>query len=573
MRCKSLGLLSSLTLTLAACGGDEDPAGDIVTATESATFTGSGSGTEGAGSTETATAEGTGDGDGDGSSGDGDGTAGDGDGASGDGDGTTGDGDGSVGDGDGTSGDGDGDGSVGDGDGTSGDGDDGCFDQELSFEPFPPSIVLVLDKSGSMTTTYDHDNNAGTPNVTRWEAVHIAVTDVLNVYESQVEFGMKLFPTDDSCGVDPGVDVACAPTNASTILASIPAANASVNGSTPSGEGLSQTLSYLQPLVTPGNKAIIFMADGDLNCGTPGTISETVTMLDTAYNGGGASSIPTYVVGINASGSTVGELNALAVAGGVPLPGNPGCEWLSSSVNLTAGTHTVTFNYSKDGSVNTGLDAAWIDNLSLTDGGSITFTDGFESGDFSGGTYTNGGNLPWTVLSSDPPASGVFSARSGAITHSQNSTLNLQVTLGAAGTLNFDYRTDTEANFDEMTVSVDGSQLLLFDGSTAATCDAQFYDAQNTAEFYAALDGIIGNLVTCDLVLDPPPPIPDNIDVEVGGMLIPQLDPTAPGFDCDTQSGWYYSSPSVVTLCGQTCDDFKNMSLPTADVTYYCTPD
>src|SRR5690606_38881550 len=62
----------------------------------------------------------------------------------------------------------------------------------VSFEP--PQLMFVLDKSGSMFYTenfYDHDANPGTPTVSRWNALHIAVTNILDQYDALVDFGAK----------------------------------------------------------------------------------------------------------------------------------------------------------------------------------------------------------------------------------------------------------------------------------------------------------------------------------------------------------------------------------------------
>jgi hypothetical protein len=444
-------------------------------------------------------------------------------------------------------------------------------------------VVLVLDKSGSMfydgsgflepDNRYDHDNDPGTPIVTRWFALHEAVTAILNQYDAEIEFGVKVFPSitgafNDACTVYSGVDVPCGPTNAATILGFIPAATGDLDGSTPSGQALVETYSYLSPLTTAGEKAVIFMADGETGCGTPGTVPAISTAISNAYNGGADPSIKTYVVGINASTQgQIDELSTFANAGGVPQGAGSICPdadwvvdtsdpntgtysahsaaignnasssvtlsvnlasagsisgdirvssesgfdffrvlvdgaevgswsgnvaWTNGSFPLTAGAHTITFRYTKDGSLTGGSDRAWIDNVVVTGGAAVS--DGFETGDFSGANWSQGG-----------------------------------------------------------------------------PCGGSFYDAQDTQGLFDALDQILGQLVTCNLVLDPPPPDPDNIEVELLGSTLPQLDPASPTFDCATDDGWYYSSTNVVTLCGQACTDFEAMSVPTADITYFCT--
>jgi hypothetical protein len=725
--------LSLALLAPTGCGEDPVETMDSGITTTMSTLgtgdTGDGSGGTGDGDGSTNTGDGT-SGDGDGSTGDGDGSTGDG--TSGDGtsgDGTTGDGDGATGDGtsgdgdgsatgdgdgsatgDGTSGDGDGsatgDGTSGDGDGTAtatGDGDgDGCFNEQFSFNSQAPNVVLVLDQSGSMSSTYDHDNNAGTPNVSRWEALHIAVTDILNLYDNQVRFGVVLFPNDSNCGVNTTADVPCNIQNAATILGFIPGPTVSPNGLTPSGEGLETAINYLTALNDPGQKAIIFMADGDTNCNY--SIGQIETLLQNAFNGGNPQSIITYVVGINASGSTVTELNQLAVAGGAPLVPMMGTPFWTDSFetgDFSAGAYTPAATWAVDNAdASDGTFSAV--GTGLAPAAPTMFADDFESGGLGANPWGSGGTPSW-VVDATSVQTGSFAAHNANIGDSQESDLTYSASLSAAGTLNFGHSESTESCCDHLELWVDGSMVQQWSGSngwasesipltagshsiifrydkdgsvstgddnvyldnvsisvpvtqpvtaemtldvnfavaghawfnhksTASGADGltfmidgavqgswtgttgwgesyypvnagnhtlswrqtssnaadsvrvdnvrleeggvyssnSFYDAQNTTEFYQALDQIIGGLVTCDLVLNPPPPDPNQVDVAVGGVTLPKLDPTAPGFDCATDYGWYYSSMNVATLCGTACIDFQAMSMPTADVTYYC---
>ena len=71
--------------------------------------------------------------------------------------------------------------------------------------------------------------------------------------------------------------------------------------------------------------------------------------------------------------------------------------------------------------------------------------------------------------------------------------------------------------------------------------------------------------------------------MKVNGVQYVRLDSNAPGFDCDNEVGWYYTDEAATTcetdipfscvkvsLCGAACDDFKVLSPPTADVTFFC---
>jgi hypothetical protein len=94
---------------------------------------------------------------------------------------------------------------------------------------------------------------------------------------------------------------------------------------------------------------------------------------------------------------------------------------------------------------------------------------------------------------------------------------------------------------------------------------------------------IAASVVVCDIDLGNPPPFEDEVDVKIDGIQYSRLDSTAPGFDCDNSVGWYYTQEATttcdtdipfscdqITLCGAACDDFKLLSPPTADITYFC---
>ena len=80
--------------------------------------------------------------------------------------------------------------------------------------------MLVLDKSGSMSqNSWDHDANAMTADITRWNSLHQVVQFLLANFDDKINFGVKLFPSGTGCTVNNGVNVGCAPMNGASILA------------------------------------------------------------------------------------------------------------------------------------------------------------------------------------------------------------------------------------------------------------------------------------------------------------------------------------------------------------------
>jgi hypothetical protein len=94
----------------------------------------------------------------------------------------------------------------------------------------------------------------------------------------------------------------------------------------------------------------------------------------------------------------------------------------------------------------------------------------------------------------------------------------------------------------------------------------RFYNAVNTAELDEVMETIVGDVLSCDIVLDSEPEHPTLTEVTVDGVAYPQI--TAA--ECDAgMAGWYFSVEyTQITLCGASCDAFK--ASQTADVSFFC---
>ncbi len=90
-------------------------------------------------------------------------------------------------------------------------------------------------------------------------------------------------------------------------------------------------------------------------------------------------------------------------------------------------------------------------------------TDGFESGTL-GSAYTTGGNLPWYVATGTVHA-GTYSARAGAITHSQTSWMT-RTALG--GSLSFYYKVSSQGGSDLFTFYIDSNTPVFTKSGTTA---------------------------------------------------------------------------------------------------------
>jgi hypothetical protein len=132
-----------------------------------------------------------------------------------------------------------------------------------------------------------------------------------------------LFPTNNSTEFLPN---ACNIDNAMTadfgedVVASIPAAGATLRGGTPIQKGLTVSHDYLVSVADEAAQAMILITDGAISCnnqGTAGTNTQAGAEAEIA-DALATDDIPTYVVGIDILSGVVSDMNEYALAGGVP---------------------------------------------------------------------------------------------------------------------------------------------------------------------------------------------------------------------------------------------------------------
>ncbi len=220
-----------------------------------------------------------------------------------------------------------------------------CDEFEVTLDPLPPNVMLVLDKSRSMFINYwDHDNNANTPTITRWNSLHQVVSTILGNFDDKINFGSILFPSTaaqnvygpSACITSDFPDVTVGPMNGASILAAIPGANV-VNsyGGTPATLGIQTAYEHLDSLNPSIPRAMILVTDGAANCSETAQTNEQLfefydTALPTLVGQAHADGIDTYVVGVNIANMVVNDgvggdpnninpamkLNEVAQAGG-----------------------------------------------------------------------------------------------------------------------------------------------------------------------------------------------------------------------------------------------------------------
>jgi hypothetical protein len=202
--------------------------------------------------------------------------------------------------------------------------DANCGGQVTNLKRRPPNILLVLDRSASMS-----DTSKG--NI--WTFVVPAVEGVIQSTEHELQWGMEMFPFGDGsectsatlptvAEINPTVAIG----NYAAITALIPT-TATGNG-TPTDTAVTTGMNYLKSVANDYPRYMLLATDGVPSCvgaassstsnGVKSGVTAAVSAISTAY----AAGIPTFVVGINSpsSSSSLSDLTAMADAGGEALP-------------------------------------------------------------------------------------------------------------------------------------------------------------------------------------------------------------------------------------------------------------
>ena len=198
-----------------------------------------------------------------------------------------------------------------------------CADIALKVAPTTPTVVLVIDQSGSMTDkNFPDDGQPPVANRTRWAVLKRALLDptngVLKRLEGQVRFGTILYGNASPYAAPqcPDLTKIMPPrlNNYAAINASYGPANTIPN--TPTAESIVAATADLRAFTEPGPKYIILATDGDPDrCGAQddhGAVSKqgSVNAVVAARN----AQIGTYVIAVGDEASR-DHLNDLAYRG------------------------------------------------------------------------------------------------------------------------------------------------------------------------------------------------------------------------------------------------------------------
>jgi len=149
--------------------------------------------------------------------------------------------------------------------------DANCGFQDFVLDRRPAIVVLLQDRSTSMRGTLKDASGAS---VTRWGLVVNAVKPILEQTQASLAWGLKLFPDNAICGVQPGVNIAPDLNNANAINAQLNSIQVTQNSAdnlglwdgTPVAPALRQAAAYLLSLPSDKQKYIVLATDGQPTC-------------------------------------------------------------------------------------------------------------------------------------------------------------------------------------------------------------------------------------------------------------------------------------------------------------------
>jgi hypothetical protein len=238
----------------------------------------------------------------------------------------------------------------------SGDGNSGALQSKLQKKP--ADLLLVLDRSTSMTQAMDSSNNCNAGSTTcsqRWATIISSLGKVLTSSSADLYWGLKFFSSpnapapgsggrsggtggaagrgggtggtagrgggtgpiipggSNNCYVASGVEVPVGPGNTSKVQSQITSAGNA--GYTPTRAAIDAAVAYLKTVTDSNSKFILLATDGEPNCGDGATdtgasdLSATKTALQNAATAG----YKVFVIGV---GPETANLTELAQAGG-----------------------------------------------------------------------------------------------------------------------------------------------------------------------------------------------------------------------------------------------------------------
>jgi von Willebrand factor type A domain len=202
-----------------------------------------------------------------------------------------------------------------------------CGQTSVSVMPVPPDILIVQDRSLSMTDntsdlpcdggTAAGNGNCGT--TSKWSQVTTALNQVVQQTETKVNWGL-IYLGDEAtvCGAATAPVVGVAASNFSQIQAAFNNVQFTGQIGTPTAAVMNNAVQYLTGLSDPNPKYLLLATDGEPNCAGNNVGTNDDVGAENAVTTASTAGFPTFVVGIATStdAAATNALNTMAVNGG-----------------------------------------------------------------------------------------------------------------------------------------------------------------------------------------------------------------------------------------------------------------
>lgn len=210
----------------------------------------------------------------------------------------------------------------------------GCAQQEVPIKTLPPDIMIVMDRSLSMTDDVNGQacaggsmsGNGNCGDLSKWSQTIAAIKDVVNATQVKVNWGLFYLGAEPTqCGVATSPVVNVTAGNSYDLIAStLDGEQFTGQIGTPTAGAVKNAVAYLQTLTDQNPKFLLLATDGEPNCANGGSVNTSdATGATNAIKNAKSLGIPTFVVGIATTSvaAATTALNSAAVAGGYPLTG------------------------------------------------------------------------------------------------------------------------------------------------------------------------------------------------------------------------------------------------------------
>jgi len=203
-----------------------------------------------------------------------------------------------------------------------------CGQTNVSVMPQPPDILIVQDRSLSMTddssgrpcTGGSANGNGNCGATSKWAQVVAAINQVVNQTQTTVNWWL-MFLGDEAtmCGAATAPVVPITPQTSSPLIqAALAGVQFTGQIGTPTAAVVNNAVTYMQSLTDPNPKYLLLATDGEPNCAHGSAGNNDDVGAENAVAAAKTAGFPTFVVGIatTSDAAATSALNQMAVNGG-----------------------------------------------------------------------------------------------------------------------------------------------------------------------------------------------------------------------------------------------------------------